>query len=148
MTDFSRCGRTRSNGGPTKQGTRTHHEELLCVQVVVRHGDRTPKQKLKVKMSEPQLLKFFHDHADNFKKELKVKDKIPMTRFLETIRDMITKKQVVEPHGKRTSAGNKNANLDKLLHMRDVLERWNITGLNRKLQMKRLNNINNQFKFA
>ena len=63
----------------TKQGTRTHHEELLCVQLVVRHGDRTPKQKLKVKMSEPQLLQYFHDHTDNCKKELKVKDKIPLT---------------------------------------------------------------------
>ena len=83
---------TCSKNTGSKQGTRTHHEELLCVQVVVRHGDRTPKQKLKVKMSEPQLLNFFHNHADNCKKELKVKDKIPMTEFLQTIREMISQK--------------------------------------------------------
>ncbi len=125
-----------SKNSSAKQVTRTHHEELLCVQLVVRHGDRSPKQKLKVKMSEPQLLNFFHDHADNFKKELKVKDKIPMTRFLETIREMITQKQGEESYKRITRAGNKNDILDKLLHMRDILERWNITGLNRKLQMK------------
>jgi flagellar biosynthesis/type III secretory pathway ATPase len=35
---------------------------LRCV-VLVRHGDRTPKQKLKVSMTELQILKYFHDHG-------------------------------------------------------------------------------------
>ena len=121
-----------SNICPPKQLSLTHQEELRCVITVIRHGDRTPKQKLKVKMSEPQLLKYFHEHTDNYKKELKVKDKIPMTEFLKTVKETIAEKE--ETH--RVHGGKRDDTLNKLLHMRDVLERWKIGGLNRKLQMK------------
>ena len=50
-----------SNSSPLKQLSLTHQEELRCVITVIRHGDCTPKQKLKVKMAEPELLKYFHD---------------------------------------------------------------------------------------
>jgi len=115
--------------------TQTHQEELRCVITVVRHGDRTPKQKLKLKMSEPLLLQYFHDHADNVRKELKVKDKIPMTQFLATVLEMIAQKQQ-EGYCEKNSSGKKKEIMNKLKHMRDVLERWKIGGLNRKLQMK------------
>ena len=82
-------------------------------------------------MSEPKILKYFHDHADNFKKELKVKDKIPMTEFLETVKEMIVEKKEQQNGGAKI-----DKHYPKLLHMRDVLERWKIGGLNRKLQMK------------
>jgi hypothetical protein len=39
----------------------SHQEELRCVVAIIRHGDRTPKQKLKFNMSEPHILKYFHD---------------------------------------------------------------------------------------
>lgn len=52
-----RRGVTRS--GSLAQGT--HQEELRCVLAIVRHGDRTPKQKLKLNMSEPHILRYFHD---------------------------------------------------------------------------------------
>jgi inositol hexakisphosphate/diphosphoinositol-pentakisphosphate kinase len=125
-----------SKSTDTKQITQTHQEELRCVITVVRHGDRTPKQKLKVKMSEPLLLQYFHDHTDNCKKELKVKDKIPMTAFLETVRKMIAEKQEEEKYEKNNRCMKKNEIYHKMLHVRDVLERWKIGGLNRKLQMK------------
>ena len=38
----------------------THEEELRCVLAIIRHGDRTPKQKLKINMSEPLILQYFH----------------------------------------------------------------------------------------
>lgn len=41
--------------------TGTHQEELRCVLAIVRHGDRTPKQKLKLNMCEPHILQYFHD---------------------------------------------------------------------------------------
>jgi len=43
-----------------------HQEELRCVVAIIRHGDRTPKQKLKVNMSEPHILQYFHDQYVNY----------------------------------------------------------------------------------
>lgn len=102
-----------------------HKEELRCVIAIVRHGDRTPKQKLKVNMTCPQILKFFHKHVKDCHKDLKVKAKAPMTEFLRTVKSTLdevkgTKNDTVRHH---------------LLHIRDILERWKIVGLNRKLQV-------------
>lgn len=57
--DNLRRGVARS-GSISKEGTH-HQEELRCVLAIIRHGDRTPKQKLKVNMSEPHILGYFHD---------------------------------------------------------------------------------------
>lgn len=109
----------------------SHEEELRCVIAVIRHGDRTPKQKLKVKMKEPSILKYFHDHSDDCTKELKVKAKGPMTEFLHTI------KKTLSELDEQAKDGKKDKNLmGHLRHMRDILERWRIAGMNRKLQLK------------
>jgi len=116
----------------------THKEELRCVIAVVRHGDRTPKQKLKLVMSEPRVLAYFHDHTKKPKKELKVKAKKPLEEFLKTIILMIAEKEAeAKAYGSKRKASNDSGQLlYKLRHMRDVLQRWKIGGLNRKLQIK------------
>ena len=134
-----------------KANTRpTHQEELRCVISIVRHGDRTPKQKLKVHTSEPHVLEYFHTHCKHPKKDLKVKDKTPMTEFLETVRSIITEHEMKQKNSTKentntnSSTGNSKDGKDhnirdimyKLRHMREVLERWKIGGLNRKLQIK------------
>ncbi|WZZ21687.1 hypothetical protein YC2023_123074 [Brassica napus] len=43
------------NKGLTRQGN-GHSEELRCVIAVIRHGDRTPKQKMKLNITEEKLL--------------------------------------------------------------------------------------------
>lgn len=107
-----------------------HQEELRCVIAVVRHGDRTPKQKLKVNTTEPPILEFFRKYASSPKKDVKVKARAPMIEFLETVKEMIATKQL------ELQTARQKELLFKLLHMRDVLERWRIVGLNRKLQIK------------
>jgi inositol-hexakisphosphate/diphosphoinositol-pentakisphosphate 1-kinase len=137
----SMCASSTSSQVDESEGKRnrsssntTHPEELRCVIAVIRHGDRTPKQKLKVNTTEPHFLDYFHDHTDNCRKDLKVKAKAPMIEFLETVKRMISEKL------NDKSTGPKNSDelgiLYKLMHMRDVLERWKIAGLNRKLQIK------------
>lgn len=76
-------------------------------------------------MTEPHILKFFHDHSKDYHKDLKVKAKAPMTEFLQTVRTTLDELQ-----------GPYNGLHYQLMHMRDILERWKIVGLNRKLQIK------------
>ena len=47
--------------GTVAMASDTHEEELRCVLAIIRHGDRTPKQKLKINMSEPLILQYFHE---------------------------------------------------------------------------------------
>jgi inositol hexakisphosphate/diphosphoinositol-pentakisphosphate kinase len=110
-----------------------HQEELRCVIAVVRHADRTPKEKLKLNTSEPIILKYFRDHSDepNSAKDLKIKKKSPMQDFLAAVRDIIAEYEQKENLDKK---GEKIKY--KFMHMRDVLERWKFSGLNRKLQIK------------
>ena len=112
----------------------SHQEELRCVIAVVRHGDRTPKQKLKLDTREPHILKYFADHTDNCRKDLKVKAKTPLLQFLKAVKTMIAEKEA-----ENKESGDKRANkevLTKLRLMRDILEKWKIGGINRKLQIK------------
>jgi hypothetical protein len=114
----------------------SHKEELRCVIAVVRHGDRTPKQKLKVDISEPGILEYFHSHTSNCRKDLKVKAKTPMLEFLATVKKMIAEKEVEATTVQDDMKVNSKDITYKLKHMRDILERWKIAGLNRKLQIK------------
>ena len=87
-------------------------------------GDRTPKQKMKFKVSEPRYLDYFHNFAKGPYKDLKVKSKSALVRFLEITREIITE------------GGVPGDLFRQLKQIRDVLERWEISGFNRKLQMK------------
>ena len=106
----------------------SHEEELRCVITIIRHGDRTPKQKLKYVTDQERMLGYFHDHKKKVKKDLKVKAKKNMVEFLAMIKALIGDLEV-EP--------KKNYELlARARHIRDILERWQFSGLNRKLQMK------------
>ena len=113
----------------SKEGAPTHQEELRCVITIIRHGDRTPKQKLKGEREAQRYLDYFHNHTKKIKKDLKVKAKKEMVEFLETVKADI--------HDMEAEDTRKNKDrLYKARHIRDILMRWKISGLNRKLQMK------------
>lgn len=42
---------------------RKHAEELRAVIAIIRHGDRTPKQKMKMIVSFPQFLAFYNKYS-------------------------------------------------------------------------------------
>jgi hypothetical protein len=47
--------------------------ELRCVLAVIRHGDRTPKQKMKMKVTQEPLLALLHKYLDAKGKQAKLK---------------------------------------------------------------------------
>lgn len=79
---------------------------------------------MKFKVSEARYLDYFHAFAKGPYKDLKVKSKSALVRFLEITREIITE------------GGVPGELFRQLKQIRDVLERWEISGFNRKLQMK------------
>jgi inositol hexakisphosphate/diphosphoinositol-pentakisphosphate kinase len=94
----------------------THPEELRCVITIIRHGDRTPKQKLKGDITGEHFLRYYHDHSPKVKKDLKVKAKKEMYEFLDTVKNVIDD---LEAKGVKK---NRDA-LYKARHIRDILHR-------------------------
>lgn len=100
-------------------------EELRCVVAVIRHGDRTPKQKMKLNVTHHRYLQLFHQFSKSPLKDLKVKSKTALLKFLEVTKETILNDfREVPPDMLR-----------KFCQIRDVLERWEISGINRKLQV-------------
>ena len=62
--------------------------ELRSVVGVFRHGDRTPKQKMKMKTSNPIFLKFFAN-AKNPKKEVKLKTPAQLQKLLDITKKLL-----------------------------------------------------------
>ena len=109
----------------------THEEELRCVITIIRHGDRTPKQKLKMVTAQERMLGYFHDHKKKVKKDLKIKSKKNMVEFLKMIMALIAD---LETEGSKERKSLQL--LSRVRHIRDILQRWQFSGLNRKMQMK------------
>eukprot|EP00644_Phytophthora_capsici_P000213 jgi/Phyca11/525589/estExt2_fgenesh1_pm.C_PHYCAscaffold_40130 len=114
-----------------------NREELRCVIAVVRHGDRTPKQKLKTLVWESDLVDFYEKRRSEGKyDEVKVKAVADLQELLDLVRSLIkayapgvgSKEAVWEVEG--------GDSFEKLLQMKRVLERWKFAGINRKVQFK------------
>ncbi|GIL60528.1 hypothetical protein Vafri_15076, partial [Volvox africanus] len=90
-------------GSPTTPGTPSSAtaagwglpgEELRCVLVVVRHGDRTPKQKVKVVVHHPAFLDLYERHADPGKRpglgrQAKLKSASQLQELLDVTRRLL-----------------------------------------------------------
>ncbi len=131
--------------GATAQLTNSA-EQLRCVTAVIRHGDRTPKQKLKITVSHPALLRLMAEHSSDPRSEAKLKTAGQLQQALDVVRS------VLEAYDERMTSGSGSAsagrtsasdtegdaeNIDKLRQVRAVLERGGaFSGVNRKVQLK------------
>lgn len=126
---------TSANGGLTSLAASSTTsvstpEELRCVIAVIRHGDRTPKQKLKFIVTNEKFLHFFSKYSEDNKTELKLKTAVQLQELLDVTRSLLSQ-----------HSGDEDSDIeerfDKLLQMKAVLEKGgHFSGINRKVQLK------------
>ncbi|KAK9799737.1 hypothetical protein WJX73_006464 [Symbiochloris irregularis] len=102
--------------------------ELRCVLTVVRHGDRTPKQKMKMTVTQEPLLELMHRHLDAKGKQAKLKSPQELQDLLDVTRELLAgmeqRPQGLKPSG---SALQHAKSVDKPANQKDP------RGLNRSM---------------
>ena len=118
-------------------------EELHSVVAVFRHADRSPKQKMKLVVEHPALLKLFEIFKENNNNENE-KDKIPQELKLKKPNELMTVLKIVKDilfeKGIKGDELIKSDNFDiKLFQIKLILEKnLNFEGLTRKIQIRPL----------
>ena len=77
-----------SNFVPTTKGTMM---ELRCVVGVIRHGDRTPKQKMKMEVNNPEWFELFEQYNGFKSGKLKLKKPKQLQNVLDVARGLVMK---------------------------------------------------------
>ncbi|CAD5124435.1 DgyrCDS12718 [Dimorphilus gyrociliatus] len=113
---------------PTTSGTRM---ELRCVTAVMRHGDRTPKQKMKMVVKHKKFLDLFERYGGHKTGQLKLKKPQQLQEILDITRYLVT--ELHSEEGCESIEEKKN----KLEQLKSVLEMYgHFSGINRKVQLK------------
>uniref|UniRef100_M1CCY1 diphosphoinositol-pentakisphosphate 1-kinase n=1 Tax=Solanum tuberosum TaxID=4113 RepID=M1CCY1_SOLTU len=87
-------GLTRQGSGLI--GTFGQAEELRCVVTIVRHGDRTPKQKVKLKVTEEKLLNLMLKYnGGKPRSETKLKTAVQLQDLLDATRALVPRSRLV-----------------------------------------------------
>ncbi len=106
--------------------------ELRCVIAVFRHGDRTPKQKMKMEVRNERFFNLFHKYAGGRATELKLKKPTQLQEVLDIVRGIL--EDIECGRLKNSELEEKKAKFEQL---RYVLEMYgSFSGINRKIQLK------------
>ncbi|CAH8652841.1 unnamed protein product [Schistosoma guineensis] len=106
--------------------------ELRCVIAVIRHGDRTPKQKMKMEVCHQKFFSFFTKYAGGWARELKIKRPTQLQEILDIVRSIL----------EEIDSGQCTDNCllrikPKFEQLKYVLEMYgSFSGINRKIQLK------------
>ncbi|XP_014481289.1 PREDICTED: inositol hexakisphosphate and diphosphoinositol-pentakisphosphate kinase 2 isoform X5 [Dinoponera quadriceps] len=105
--------------------------ELRCVVAVIRHGDRTPKQKMKVEVRHPKFFEIFAKYDGYKHGHVKLKRPKQLQEILDTARSLLSEIQ------HRAAGPELEEKQGKLEQLKSVLEMYgHFSGINRKVQMK------------
>uniref|UniRef100_UPI0035901EFF inositol hexakisphosphate and diphosphoinositol-pentakisphosphate kinase 2-like isoform X4 n=1 Tax=Myxine glutinosa TaxID=7769 RepID=UPI0035901EFF len=111
---------------PTTSGTMM---ELRCVIAVIRHGDRTPKQKMKMEVRHIRFFELFEKYNGLKTGKLKLKRPKQLQEVLDIAR------QLLSEIGKMNDSEIEE-NRGKLEQLKTVLEMYgHFSGINRKVQI-------------
>ncbi|XP_065402693.1 inositol hexakisphosphate and diphosphoinositol-pentakisphosphate kinase 2 isoform X25 [Macaca fascicularis] len=111
---------------PTTSGTMM---ELRCVIAVIRHGDRTPKQKMKMEVRHQKFFDLF-EKCDGYKSgKLKLKKPKQLQAMLDIARQLLMELG-------QNNDSEIEENKPKLEQLKTVLEMYgHFSGINRKVQL-------------
>ncbi|KAK4779402.1 hypothetical protein SAY86_006930 [Trapa natans] len=128
-------GLTRQGSGII--GTFGQAEELRCVIAVIRHGDRTPKQKVKLKVTEEKLLNLMLKYnGGRPRSETKLKSAVQLQDLLDATRALVPR---TRPGRGSDSEAEDMEHAEKLRQVKAVLEEGgHFSGIYRKVQLKPL----------
>ncbi|CAA3005816.1 inositol hexakisphosphate and diphosphoinositol-pentakisphosphate kinase 2-like isoform X4 [Olea europaea subsp. europaea] len=128
-------GLTRQGSGII--GTFGQSEELRCVITVIRHGDRTPKQKVKLKVTEERLLNLMLKYnGGRPRAETKLKSAVQLQDLLDATRILVPR---TRPGRESDSEAEDFEHAEKLRQVKAVLEEGgHFSGIYRKVQLKPL----------
>ncbi|RLV89226.1 hypothetical protein DV515_00014996 [Chloebia gouldiae] len=114
---------------PTTSGTMM---ELRCVIAVIRHGDRTPKQKMKMEVKHQRYCKYNYKYAPRFLTGLSTY----LCRFLSTHAEVLDiARQLLVELGQNNDSEIEESKA-KLEQLKTVLEMYgHFSGINRKVQL-------------
>ncbi|XP_037539191.1 inositol hexakisphosphate and diphosphoinositol-pentakisphosphate kinase 1 [Nematolebias whitei] len=116
---------------PTTSGTMM---ELRCVIAIIRHGDRTPKQKMKMEVRHPLFFDLFKKYEGFKKGKLKLKKPKQLQEVLDIARLLLVE---LGQHNDCEIEEKKS----KLEQLKTVLEMYgHFSGINRKVQLTYLRN--------
>ncbi|KAL6421302.1 hypothetical protein ACFW04_011894 [Cataglyphis niger] len=105
--------------------------ELRCVVAVIRHGDRTPKQKMKVEVRHPKFFEIFAKYDGYKHGHVKLKRPKQLQEILDTARSLLSEIQ------HRAAGPELEEKQGKLEQLKSVLEMYgHFSGINRKVQLK------------
>ncbi|NXA36148.1 VIP1 kinase, partial [Eudromia elegans] len=111
---------------PTTSGTMM---ELRCVIAVIRHGDRTPKQKMKMEVKHTRFFELFEKYDGYKTGKLKLKKPEQLQEVLDIAR------QLVVELGTQSNCEIEERK-SKLEQLKSVLEMYgHFSGINRKVQL-------------
>nr|XP_043886141.1 inositol hexakisphosphate and diphosphoinositol-pentakisphosphate kinase 2 isoform X2 [Solea senegalensis] len=111
---------------PTTSGTMM---ELRCVIAVIRHGDRTPKQKMKMEVRNPMFFELFEKYGGYKTGKIKLKKPKQLQEVLDITRQLLAE---LGQHNDCEIEEKKS----KLEQLKTVLEMYgHFSGINRKVQL-------------
>ncbi|XP_055012016.1 inositol hexakisphosphate and diphosphoinositol-pentakisphosphate kinase 2 isoform X4 [Boleophthalmus pectinirostris] len=111
---------------PTTSGTMM---ELRCVIAIIRHGDRTPKQKMKMEVRHPLFFELFEKYGGYKSGKLKLKKPKQLQEVLDIARLLLVEL------GQHTDCEIEEKK-SKLEQLKTVLEMYgHFSGINRKVQL-------------
>ncbi|CAG9540958.1 unnamed protein product [Cercopithifilaria johnstoni] len=129
--------------------------ELRCVIAIIRHGDRTPKQKMKILVTDQRFFDLFKKYNGFNKNEIKMKRPNQLMEVLELAREILHEQQVRRNESLKEmksyeDSDDSSSKLERDLEqceeaikkwdqVRTVLEMYgHFSGINRKVQLKYL----------